>query len=226
MASPQPTPSPSPTPTPPSPQDPDQFTDIPAYPIKELNVKALLDYFAEISKVVDRDCDGISDYDDNCPTVPNPDQKDSNSNRMGDACESREITLIEALIQRQAKRLHAFETVGGREVFNYDMNGDGNKDIVVLYELAGFGGEDDYREYAALLLAGRGGYRVVSNVVIAGTNIRSIQQLSDNPYGDGTVTYLGREYAPSDQRCCPSIDHLIELSYRRGRLQVRSRKLE
>ena len=36
---------------------------------------------------VDSDGDGICDSVDNCPNVPNPDQKDSNRNGIGDACD-------------------------------------------------------------------------------------------------------------------------------------------
>jgi hypothetical protein len=36
----------------------------------------------------DTDGDGFNDKIDNCPTVPNPDQKDSNHDGIGDACES------------------------------------------------------------------------------------------------------------------------------------------
>ena len=36
---------------------------------------------------VDTDGDGICDSVDNCPNVPNPDQKDSNRNGIGDACD-------------------------------------------------------------------------------------------------------------------------------------------
>ena len=34
----------------------------------------------------DPDADGVRDPDDNCPTVPNPDQIDSNGDGFGDAC--------------------------------------------------------------------------------------------------------------------------------------------
>jgi hypothetical protein len=37
---------------------------------------------------VDFDGDGIANYFDNCPAMPNPDQKDSNGNGIGDACEA------------------------------------------------------------------------------------------------------------------------------------------
>ncbi|HEY7138310.1 MAG TPA: PKD domain-containing protein [Acidimicrobiia bacterium] len=37
---------------------------------------------------VDTDGDGVPDSVDNCPTVPNPDQADSNGNGVGDACDT------------------------------------------------------------------------------------------------------------------------------------------
>jgi Thrombospondin type 3 repeat len=36
----------------------------------------------------DQDHDGIPDFRDNCPTVYNPDQKDSDGNGIGDACDT------------------------------------------------------------------------------------------------------------------------------------------
>jgi len=48
---------------------------------------------SEISQIInsvanDSDLDGVPDYRDNCPNVPNPDQLDSNGNGVGDACET------------------------------------------------------------------------------------------------------------------------------------------
>ena len=40
----------------------------------------------------DQDQDGIPDYIDNCPNVYNPDQQDSNSNGIGDVCETTTTT--------------------------------------------------------------------------------------------------------------------------------------
>lgn len=38
--------------------------------------------------VVDTDGDGVYDKDDNCPTIPNIDQADSDNNGVGDACDT------------------------------------------------------------------------------------------------------------------------------------------
>lgn len=41
----------------------------------------------EPEPVVDMDADGVPDTDDNCPTVPNPDQKDTDLDQDGDLCD-------------------------------------------------------------------------------------------------------------------------------------------
>jgi hypothetical protein len=40
-----------------------------------------------IAKIADADRDGVEDARDNCPTVPNTDQRDSNRDGRGDACQ-------------------------------------------------------------------------------------------------------------------------------------------
>lgn len=53
--------------------------------LNELNLKDI----ENISKTLDQDCDGVSDHEDNCVQVWNPDQKDRNKNGIGDACENK-----------------------------------------------------------------------------------------------------------------------------------------
>jgi Thrombospondin type 3 repeat len=51
----------------------------------------------------DTDRDGVEDGRDNCPTVPNPDQRDSNRNGRGDACEPDRVA---PRVRMEAGQLH------------------------------------------------------------------------------------------------------------------------
>lgn len=47
----------------------------------------------------DRDCDGVKDGQDNCPSLPNPDQRDGDGDGEGDACDAPSII---AAVSRKA----------------------------------------------------------------------------------------------------------------------------
>src|SRR6185312_6038731 len=58
------------------------------------------------STVVDADSDGVPDELDNCPTIPNADQKDSDFDGVGDACSSPALqrntaAFLQALLNGQ-----------------------------------------------------------------------------------------------------------------------------
>ncbi len=61
--------------------------------IKNIVIKATIysigidDLFFGNCEIGDRDEDGISDVDDNCPTTPNPDQADLDEDGIGDVCD-------------------------------------------------------------------------------------------------------------------------------------------
>ena len=71
---PSPTPSASHSPTPGGQVSPDQ---------QEMT----FDQAINAAKLVDADGDGISNAEDNCPAIANADQKDTDGNGIGDACE-------------------------------------------------------------------------------------------------------------------------------------------
>lgn len=52
-------------------------------PLRELTLEDLVDIGVGTP---DFDCDGIRNFNDNCPSIYNPDQKDSNGDGKGDAC--------------------------------------------------------------------------------------------------------------------------------------------
>ena len=83
MPSPKGTPTPSPTPSP----TPTPSGQRRRHTVKEITSTSLI----AVMKMSDWDCDGISDYDDNCIDVPNPKQEDRNKNGFGDACEPKDI---------------------------------------------------------------------------------------------------------------------------------------
>ena len=47
----------------------------------------LLRFVTEVMVVLDTDNDGMSDVLDNCPTIPNANQSDSNEDSLGDVCD-------------------------------------------------------------------------------------------------------------------------------------------
>lgn len=53
--------------------------------LRRLNAENL----KNMAKSLDWDCDGVSNYNDNCKDIYDPDQKDSNKNGIGDACEKK-----------------------------------------------------------------------------------------------------------------------------------------
>lgn len=57
-------------------------------------ITALVKNGVELSVNEDWDCDGIADAYDNCVGMPNPEQTDSDGNRIGDVCEAATTVAI------------------------------------------------------------------------------------------------------------------------------------
>jgi hypothetical protein len=73
------------------------------------------DLYSEVP-FIDSDGDGVQDSKDNCPTIPNPDQVDSDGNKIGDACDLAYLhqrinnleTQLNSLIQEFADHTHSY----------------------------------------------------------------------------------------------------------------------
>jgi uncharacterized repeat protein (TIGR01451 family) len=90
------TPSPSPSPSP--------------FPQEQVIKELSMDNIRALAKVMDYDCDGISDFDDTCIEVPNPDQTDSDFDGFGDACDGISSDLA-VKMSADHQRVRAGQTV-------------------------------------------------------------------------------------------------------------------
>ena len=85
----------------------------------------------------DGDGDGEPDESDNCPTVPNPDQTDSNADGMGDACECAAANLDGAgLINLLDLSLLAADWQTSGPALGGDVNGSGAVNLTDLEIIA------------------------------------------------------------------------------------------
>jgi cysteine-rich repeat protein len=80
----------------------------------------------------DTDGDGVPDYKDNCPTVPNPDQTDSDGDKKGDACDNAECGngVIEADEECDDKNKTPGDGCENDCTLSKDTDGDGVYDSV------------------------------------------------------------------------------------------------
>ncbi|HEX6766553.1 MAG TPA: thrombospondin type 3 repeat-containing protein, partial [Polyangiaceae bacterium] len=68
----------------------------------------------------DTDGDGFPDFKDNCPPFSNPDQKDSDGDRVGDAC--RVVPFVDCVLQRSKRQKfhHGSHSARFRAFLGYD----------------------------------------------------------------------------------------------------------
>lgn len=97
-----------------------------------------------VSNTPDRDGDGVPDKSDNCPDIPNPDQKDSDNDGEGDACDTVTISLpiliaiigggiilllVILLIMRRKKTAPAASTMGSEPTPSHKSTTKNTQDV-------------------------------------------------------------------------------------------------
>lgn len=91
------------------------------------------DVVAGCDSPADTDSDGIADIMDNCPTVANPDQTDSDGDGVGDACESSNVWYVKPDGSGDAPTIQAaIDSASARDTIICaagTYTGDGNRDI-------------------------------------------------------------------------------------------------
>jgi hypothetical protein len=65
----------------------------------------------------DRDDDGLDDHEDNCPTVANPEQKDVDSNNIGDVCDVDTIYGTVLGDMQEGVNINFYKVTCGEDVF-------------------------------------------------------------------------------------------------------------
>ncbi len=90
---PPPPPGPSPAPLPPPPP-----------PVEDPNANENLNDNVSDGSGKDSDDDGVDDVDDNCPTAPNPEQSDVDSDGLGDVCDLTDDRVQEPQPEPQPER--------------------------------------------------------------------------------------------------------------------------
>jgi rhodanese-related sulfurtransferase len=81
---------------------------------------------------VDTDKDGINDDRDNCPAVSNPDQKDTDQDGVGDACEEKNQCPAEALYGEDTEEVLLLRDFRDSVLRS---TAEGRKDIALYYTL-------------------------------------------------------------------------------------------
>ena len=82
---------------------------------------------------VDSDEDGINDDRDNCPTVSNPDQKDTDQDGVGDACEEKNLCPAEAVYGENSEEVLLLRDFRDRVLHK---TAEGRKAITLYYALS------------------------------------------------------------------------------------------
>lgn len=117
--------------------------------------------------------------------------------------------LINSFITEQAVKNNAEEYKDARRIIRADLNRDGKKDVIILYTLESFGGNNNYLQYLAIFIEKRNGkFQYAANKIIGGKNQRVVELASVR---NGRINFDTLDYLPADASCCPS---------KKGKIQI------
>jgi hypothetical protein len=91
---------------------------------RDLNGNGILDAIdTTYNSWTDSDRDGVVDYLDNCPNTPNPDQKDSDNDWIGDVCLIHDITILSPSSQTTYTVFKSYYFGVDKIPLNFTLNG-------------------------------------------------------------------------------------------------------
>jgi len=128
----------------------------------------------------------------------------------------RDRAVVDSFIAKHKRKESATEYKEARSIVRGDLNGDGDKDVVVLYTLENLGGTNQYVQYLAVFINRRGRLLYVTHQLIGGKNRRAIESVSIK---EGKINLQTQEYLPTDASCCPSKKGEVRFILSRGKLK-------
>ncbi len=114
--------------------------------------------------------------------------------------QSNEIAVVNRFIARQAAREKGEEYLEARKILSGDVNGDKESDLVVLYTLESFGGNNNYIQYLAVFLRKGNSFRYTSHTVVGGR----CRNISLESITHSKINLNTKECRKNDPPCCPT----------------------
>jgi len=112
-----------------------------------------------------------------------------------------EAATINSFIAKQMGEEEATEYKKARLVARGDLDGDGSRDVAVIYTLED-AATNQYQQYLAVFIRRRGGLRYVTHESVGGKYQRAVNSVV---VSGGKIILQTLEYLPTDGSCCPSI---------------------
>ena len=124
-------------------------------------------------------------------------------------------TVVDRVIGQQTKNIGGVEYRDGRRVIEADVDGNGTRDIVVLFTIEGLHhGSNDWLQMISVVPRTRQGYGRAVTRQVGGRGF----QVSIRKVTRGHIRLATMSLARSDAMCCPSIPGRMTFRYAHHRL--------